>query len=76
MVDLVVKNFGAGVVKDITFAFSEPLEDSTGFILSELPYLKEGMGFLGPGTEGLEGRRVLYGRFGTLPKHAYGTLKS
>ncbi len=51
MVDLVVKNFAAGVVKDITFAFSAPIEDSTGFILSELPYLKEGMSFLGPGEE-------------------------
>jgi hypothetical protein len=51
MVDLVVRNFGAGVAKDITFAFSDPIEDSTGFILSELPYLKEGMSFLGPGEE-------------------------
>jgi hypothetical protein len=51
MVDLVVRNFGAGVAKDITFAFSDPIEDSTGFILSELPYLQEGMSFLGPGEE-------------------------
>ena len=51
MVDLVVKNFAAGVVKDITFAFSAPIEDSTGFVLSELPYLKEGMSFLGLGEE-------------------------
>jgi hypothetical protein len=51
MVDLVVRNFGAGAAKDITFAFSDPLEDSTGFVLSELPYLKEGMSFLGPGEE-------------------------
>ena len=51
MVDLVVRNFGGGVAKDITFAFSEPLEDSTGFVLSDLPYFKEGMSFLGPGEE-------------------------
>jgi hypothetical protein len=51
MVDLVVRNFGAGAAKDITFAFSDLIEDSTGFVLSELPYLKEGMGFLGPGEE-------------------------
>jgi hypothetical protein len=51
MVDLVVKNFGGGVAKEITFAFSCPIEDSTGFVLSELPYLKEGMSFLGPGEE-------------------------
>jgi hypothetical protein len=51
MVDLVVKNFGGGVAKDIMFAFSDPIEDSSGFVLSELPYLKEGMSFLGPGEE-------------------------
>jgi hypothetical protein len=51
MVDLVVRNFGAGAAKDITFAFSESIEDSTGFVLSELPYFQEGMSFLGPGEE-------------------------
>jgi hypothetical protein len=51
MVDLVVRNFGGGVAKDITFVFSDPIEDSTGFILSELPYFQEGMSFLGPGEE-------------------------
>jgi hypothetical protein len=50
-VDLVVRNLGAGVAKDITFAFSDPIEDSTGFILSELPYLQEGMSLLGPREE-------------------------
>jgi hypothetical protein len=51
MVDLVVRNFGAGAAKNITFAFSDPIEDSTGFVLSELPYFREGMSFLGPGEE-------------------------
>jgi hypothetical protein len=51
MVDLVVRNFGGGVAKDITFDFSVPIEDSTGFVLSELPYFEEGMSFLGPGEE-------------------------
>lgn len=51
MVDLVVKNFGAGAAKDIMFVFTDPIEDSTGFVLSELPYLKEAMSFLGPGDE-------------------------
>ena len=51
MVDLVVRNFGGGAAKDIAFAFSEPIEDSTGFILSELPCFQEGMSFLGPGEE-------------------------
>jgi hypothetical protein len=51
MVDLVVRNFGGGAAKDITFAFSEPIEDSTDFILSDLPCFQEGMSFLGPGEE-------------------------
>jgi hypothetical protein len=50
-VDLVVRNFGGGAAKDITFAFSIPIEDSTGFILSKLPFFEEGMSFLGPGEE-------------------------
>ncbi len=51
MVDLVVRNLGWGAAKDIAFAFSEPIEDSTDFIVSELPYFQEGMSFLGPGEE-------------------------
>ena len=51
MVDLVVRNFGGGVAKEITFVFSDPIEDSRGFVLSELPYFQEGMSFLGPGEE-------------------------
>jgi hypothetical protein len=51
MVDLVVKNVSGGVAKDIKFDFSAPLEDSSGFVLSDLPYFREGMNFLGPGEE-------------------------
>lgn len=50
-VDLAVRNLTGGVAKGITFDFSAPLEDSTGFVLSELPYFREGMTFLGPGEE-------------------------
>jgi hypothetical protein len=50
-VDLIVRNITGGVAKDITFGFSAPVEDSRGFVLSELPYLREGMSFLGPGEE-------------------------
>jgi len=50
-VDLIVRNITGGVAKDITFDFSAPIEDSTGFVLSELPYFREGMAFLGPGEE-------------------------
>jgi hypothetical protein len=50
-VDLAVRNLGEGVAKHITFDFSAPIEDSTGFVLSELPYFEEGINFLGPGEE-------------------------
>jgi hypothetical protein len=50
-VDLTVRNITGGVAKDITFDFSAPIEDSTGFVLSDLPYFREGMTFLGPGEE-------------------------
>ena len=36
-----------GEPKDITFDLSAPIEDSSGFVLSELRYLKEGIPFLG-----------------------------
>ena len=42
-VDLIVRNITGGVAKDITFDFSAPIEDSKGFVLSELPYFREGM---------------------------------
>jgi hypothetical protein len=51
MVDLVVKNVNGGVAKDIKFDFSAPLEDSSGFVISDLPYFREGMTFLGPSDE-------------------------
>jgi hypothetical protein len=51
VIDLVVKNVSGGVAKDIKFDFSAPLEDSSGFVISDLPYLREGMHFLGPGEE-------------------------
>ena len=51
VIDLVVKNVSGGVAKDIRFDFSAPLEDSSGFVISDLPYFKEGMHFLGPSEE-------------------------
>ena len=47
-VALVVQNFNAAPAKDVTFEFSAPVEDSDGYVLSDLPYLKEGMPFLAP----------------------------
>jgi hypothetical protein len=40
-----------GAAKDITFDFTAPIEDSSGFILSDLRYLKEGIPFLGAGEK-------------------------
>ena len=49
VIDLVVRNVSGGSAGDITFEFSTPIEDSSGFVVSDLPYLKEGIDFLGPG---------------------------
>ena len=40
-VELVVRNESGGAAKDITFDFTAPIEDSSGFVLSDLRYLKE-----------------------------------
>lgn len=32
-----------GAAKDITFGVSDPIEDSSGYVISDLPYLKEGI---------------------------------
>lgn len=49
-VDLVVRNFTQAPAKDVSFEFSEPVEGPDATILSELPYLKEGLPFLEPGA--------------------------
>jgi hypothetical protein len=51
MVELVVRHVSGGAAKDITFEFSDPVEDTSGFVLSDLRYLKEGIPFLGPGEK-------------------------
>ena len=50
-VELVVRNVSGGAARDITFEFSGSIEDSSGFVISELRYLKEGIPFLGPGEK-------------------------
>jgi hypothetical protein len=37
--------------RDIVFEFSEPIESSNGFVVSELPYFKYGLDFLPPNGE-------------------------
>ena len=50
-VELVVRNVSGGAARDITFEFSGSIEDSSGFVISELRYLKKGKPFLGPGEK-------------------------
>jgi hypothetical protein len=50
-VDLVIRNMVGGPAKDISFEFSSPVEDSSGFVISELPVFKDGLDFLAPNGE-------------------------
>jgi hypothetical protein len=49
--NLVVQNVGSGPARDISFEFSDPIESSDGFVLSELPVFVEGMTSLAPGAK-------------------------
>jgi hypothetical protein len=49
IMEFVVRHVSGGAAKDITFEISRPIEDSSGYRISELPYLKEGIPLLGPG---------------------------
>ena len=51
IVDFVVRNVSGGAAKDITLELSGPIEDSSGFVISELRYIREGIPFLGPGEK-------------------------
>jgi hypothetical protein len=51
MVEFVVRHVSGGAAKDITFEISDAIEDSSGFVLSDLRYLREGIPFLGPGEK-------------------------
>ena len=46
-----VRYDSSGPAKDITFDFSAPVESSGGFVVSDLPYFKDGLDFLAPGKE-------------------------
>ena len=48
IVELVSCETSAGAVKVITLKLSGSIEDSSGFVLSDLRYLREGIPFLGP----------------------------
>ncbi|MBA3795368.1 MAG: hypothetical protein H0X19_14710, partial [Rubrobacter sp.] len=38
--DVVIRNVSEGAARDITFEFSTPIENSSGFVISELPYFR------------------------------------
>ena len=49
--NIVVRNIGHGVARNITFAFSAPLESTSGHDVTELPYFKHGINFMAPQTD-------------------------
>ncbi len=49
IVEFVVRNVSGRAAKDIALELSGPIEDSSGFVISELRYIREGIPFLGPG---------------------------
>jgi hypothetical protein len=50
-INLVVQNVGSGPARDISFEFSNPIESSDGYVLTELAVFKEGMTSLAPGAK-------------------------
>ena len=49
--NVVVRNIGNGMAKNITFEFSAPLESTSGHDITELPYFKNGINFMAPQTD-------------------------
>ena len=49
--NIVVRNIGNGTAKNITFEFSAPLESTSGYDITELPYFKHGINFMAPQTD-------------------------
>ena len=45
-----VRNIGHGVARNITFAFSAPLQSTSGYDITELPYFQNGINFMAPRT--------------------------
>ncbi len=50
-ISLIVQNVGQGPAKDITFEFSNTVESSDGFVLTDLPFFQEGLTSLAPGAK-------------------------
>src|SRR5918998_44894 len=49
--NIVVRNIGNGTAKNITFEFSAPLESTSGYDITELPYFQNGINFMAPQTD-------------------------
>ena len=49
--NIVVRNIGNGMARNITFEFSAPLESTSGRDITELPYFKNGINFMAPQTD-------------------------
>ena len=49
--NIVVRNIGHGMAKNITFEFSAPIETTSGEDIIELPYFKHGINFMAPQTD-------------------------
>ena len=49
--NIVVRNIGNGTAKNITFKFSAPLESTSGYDITELPYFQHGINFMAPQTD-------------------------
>ena len=49
--NIVVRNIGHGIARNITFDFSAPLESTSGYDITELPYFKHGINFMAPQTD-------------------------
>jgi hypothetical protein len=49
--NIVVRNIGHGMAKNITFDFSASLECKNGMDVTEMPYFKHGINFMAPQTD-------------------------
>ncbi len=49
--NIVVRNIGHGMAKNVTFQFSAPIETTEGRDITELPYFKHGINFMAPHTD-------------------------
>jgi len=49
--NIVVRNIGHGMAKNITFEFSAPLQTTSGRDITELPYFRHGINFMAPQTD-------------------------